>query len=169
MLILAYAAYVRMRKLAKEGKAGDYKCMKLHIVTVGAPKLAYAKLGWAEYLKRLKHYHTVRVTHVADKFAYDPQYLLRSAGSAYKIALVIDGTQFTSLEFVAFLEKRAAGTRELCLLVGGPEGLPEQVIAAADFRLGLSRLTFPHDLAMVVLLEALYRASTIAAGQPYHK
>jgi len=158
-----------VRKLAKASKASHYKGMKLHIVTVGEPKLAYAKLGWAEYLKRLNHYHTVRVTHVADKFAYDTQYLLQAAGSAYKIALVIDGKQFTSAEFAAFLEKRAIAGPEICLLVGGPEGLPQDVIAAADFELGLSRLTFPHDLAMVVLLEALYRASTIAAGQPYHK
>ena len=156
-------------KLAKEGKASHDIHMKLHIVTVGEPKLAYAREGWAEYMKRLKHYHAVRVTHVADKSAYDAQYLLQVAGGAYKIALVIDGKQFTSPELAAFLEKRAIDSREVCLLVGGPEGLPEQVIAAADFELGLSRLTFPHDLAMVVLLEALYRASTIAAGQPYHK
>jgi 23S rRNA (pseudouridine1915-N3)-methyltransferase len=143
--------------------------MKLHIVTVGEPKLAYAKAGWDEYVKRLKHYHTVRVTHVPDKWAYDSQYLIHAAGAAYKVALVIDGKQFTSPELAAFLEKRAIEAREICLLVGGPEGLPQQVIDAADYQLGLSRLTFPHDLAMVVLLEALYRASTINAGVPYHK
>lgn len=143
--------------------------MKLHIVTVGEPKLAYAKAGWAEYLQRLQHYHTVRVTHVADKFAYDAPYLLRVAGNAYKIALVIGGKQFTSPDLAAFLQKRAIDAREVCVLIGGPEGLPAEVISAADFELGLSRLTFPHDLAMVVLLEALYRASTISAGQPYHK
>lgn len=158
-----------MRKLAKAGKPSHYENMKLHIITVGEPKLAYAKAGWTEYLKRLQHYHTVRVTHIADKFAYDAPYLLQAAGSAYKIALVIDGTQLTSPALAAFLEKRAIAGPEVCLLVGGPEGLPTEVIAAADMQLGLSRLTFPHDLAMVVLLEALYRASTISAGQPYHK
>jgi 23S rRNA (pseudouridine1915-N3)-methyltransferase len=53
--------------------------------------------------------------------------------------------------------------------VGGPEGLPQAVIDQADLAWSLSKLTLPHDLAMVVLLEALYRASTISAGQPYHK
>jgi 23S rRNA (pseudouridine1915-N3)-methyltransferase len=143
--------------------------MKLHIVTIGTPKPAYAKMGWDEYLARLKHYHNVRVTHVADKRANDDAYILQAAGNAHKATLVIDGAQFSSPELALFLEKRAQEGRELCLLIGGPEGLPSAVISAADTRLSLSKLTFPHDLAMVVLLEALYRASTITAGQPYHR
>jgi 23S rRNA (pseudouridine1915-N3)-methyltransferase len=144
--------------------------MKIHIVTVGEPKLAYAKSGWQEYLARLRHYHTLRITHIPDKWAYDVNYLLQAVGpGAYKVALVIDGKQFSSPELAAFLEKRAIEAREVCLLIGGPEGLPLDVIDAADLQLGLSKLTFPHDLAMVILAEALYRASTISSGQPYHK
>ena len=143
--------------------------MKIHIITVGEPKLAYAKAGWDEYLKRLQHYHHVRVTHIADKWAYDATYLMQTAGNAYRIALVIDGKQYTSPELSAVLDKRAIDAREICFMVGGPEGLPQEVINQADLQWGLSRLTFPHDLAMVILLEALYRASTISAGIPYHK
>lgn len=143
--------------------------MKIHLITVGEPKLAYAKAGWEEYLKRLQHYHTVRVTHIADKWAYDSAYIQQMAGNAFKIALVIDGKQFTSPELAEFLEKRALDAREVCFLIGGPEGLPGEVINQADLEFGLSKLTFPHDLAMVVLLETLYRASTISAGHPYHK
>jgi 23S rRNA (pseudouridine1915-N3)-methyltransferase len=143
--------------------------MKLHIVTVGEPKLAYARAGWDEYLKRLRHYHTIRVTHIADKWAYDSAYIKQALGNAYIIALVIDGPQLTSPGLASFLEKRALEAREVCCIIGGPEGLPEPIITQADFQWGLSKLTFPHDLAMVILLEALYRASTISAGQPYHK
>lgn len=143
--------------------------MKIHIVTVGEPKLAYARIGWDEYLKRLQHYHAVRITHVADKWAYDPAYLWQTAGNAYKTALVIEGEQLSSPSLATFLEKRAVEARELCFLVGGPEGLPQKAINDADFEWSFSKLTFPHDLAMVVLLESLYRASTISAGQPYHK
>jgi len=143
--------------------------MKLHLITVGEPKPPYAKAGWEEYLKRLKHYHSLRVTHIADKFAYDTSHLLDAAGSAYKVALVIDGKQYTSPELSAFLDKRAMDGREVCFLIGGPEGLPQEVIDQADLQWGLARLAFPHDLAMVVMLEALYRASTISAGIPYHK
>lgn len=143
--------------------------MKLHVVTVGEPKLAYAKEGWREYLKRLERYHTVRVTHISDKHAYDAAYFAQAAGNAYIVALAIPGRQFSSEELASFLDKRALDGRELCLLIGGPEGLPAAVIEAADFQWSLSRLTFPHDLAMVVLLESLYRASTISTGHPYHK
>lgn len=143
--------------------------MHIHIITVGQPKLGYAKQGWEEYLKRLKRFHTVRVTHISDKYAYDPNYIQQIAGNAYTIALVVDGQQFTSPGLAAFLEKRALTNQETCFLIGGPEGLPEAIISQADFTWGLSRLTFPHDLAMVVVLETLYRASSINSGLPYHK
>jgi 23S rRNA (pseudouridine1915-N3)-methyltransferase len=143
--------------------------MKIHLLTVGEPKLAYAKSGWDEYLGRLRHYHQIRITHLADKWAYDNDKLLAAAGNAYKVALIIDGPQLTSPELAQFLEKRANEGREVCFMIGGPEGLPQDVINAADSKLSFSKLTFPHDLAMVVLAEALYRASTIAAGHPYHK
>lgn len=143
--------------------------MRIHIVTVGQPKLAYAKSGWDEYLKRLNRYHSLRITHLADKLAYDAPSILQAIGKAYSIALVIDGKQMTSPELASFLEARALDGREICFVIGGPEGLPQAVINQADLSWGLSKLTFPHDLAMVVLLETLYRASTINAGLPYHK
>jgi len=143
--------------------------MKIHIITVGEPKLPYAKAGWNEYIQRLQHYHTLRVTHIPDKWAYDSTYLRQTAGNAYTVALVIDGKQFSSPELADFLDKRALDGREICFMIGGPEGLPEAISTEANLGLGLSKLTFPHDLAMVILAETLYRASTIAAGQPYHK
>lgn len=144
--------------------------MKLHIITVGEPKLAYAKAGWVEYLQRLGRYHQVRISHLADKWADDANHILTSAGqNTYKIALVIDGRQYSSPELAGLMEKWALEGREVCLIIGGPNGLPAAVIAAADFTWSLSELTFPHDLAMVVLLETLYRSSTINAGHPYHR
>ena len=143
--------------------------MKLHIITIGEPKLTYARQGWEEYYKRLGRFHQLRTTHIPDKHAADAPYLLERVGKAYLIALVIAGHQLTSPELAAMLEQQAQHTPELCILIGGPEGLPQAAIAAAQYRWSLSKLTFPHDLAMVVVLEALYRASTIAAGHPYHK
>lgn len=142
--------------------------MKLHIITVGAPRLGYAKLGWDEYLQRLRHFHTVRVTHVADK-NNNAQHLLAAVAKTTLVALVIDAPQLSSPDLAYFLEKRACDTKELSFIIGGPDGLPDEVIAQAQHALSLSKLTFPHDLAMVVLLETLYRASTINSGQPYHK
>ena len=142
--------------------------MKLHIITVGTPKLAYAKLGWNEYLQRLAHFHAVRVTQIADKHN-DADHILAAGAKTTLVALVIEGTQFSSPQLANFLEKRALESREVSFIVGGPDGLPTQVIAQATYTWSLSNLTFPHDLAMVVLLETLYRASTINSGQPYHK
>lgn len=141
--------------------------MKLHIITVGKPKLAYATMGWQEYLDRLKHYHSVRVTHIADKHN-DASHIGEAIGNAYAIALVINGQQLTSPELAQFLEKRALEGREVACIIGGPDGLPEAVITKANYQLSFSKLTFPHDLAMVILVEALYRASSISAGQSYH-
>ena len=143
--------------------------MKIHIITVGEPKLEYASKGWELYIKRLQHYHTLRITHIADKHAYDAPYILERVGKAYSIALVIGAPQMTSPKLAQFLDDRAMAGQGVCCIIGGPEGLPEQVIRAADKQWGLSELTFPHDLAMVMTAEALYRASTISAGQPYHK
>jgi len=142
--------------------------MKLHIITVGQPRLQFAKEGWEEYWNRLKHYHQLRVTHIADKHN-DAEHIQLATGSAYKVALIIEGKQLTSPELAHFLEQRALDGREICFIIGGPEGLPTQIIESADFQWSLGKITLPHDLAMVVLLETLYRASTISAGQPYHK
>jgi 23S rRNA (pseudouridine1915-N3)-methyltransferase len=142
--------------------------MKIHIITVGKPKLPYARAGWEEYLARLKKLHDVRITHLADKHADDTGRLLAAAGAGYKVALVIDAPEKDSEQLADLLKDKALEGREVTWLVGGPDGLPASVIEACDLQLGLSKLTFPHDLAMVVLAEALYRASTINAGSPYH-
>ncbi|MBC7966751.1 MAG: 23S rRNA (pseudouridine(1915)-N(3))-methyltransferase RlmH, partial [Fuerstia sp.] len=78
--------------------------------------------------------------------------------------LVIDAKQLSSPELAKFIESHNQDGREVACLIGGPDGLPPEVIQAADMQWSFSRLTFPHDLAMVVLAETLYRASTIAAG-----
>lgn len=142
--------------------------MKLHIITIGKPKLTYAKQGFDEYLKRLQRYHSVRVTHLADKYANDSSKIIEASAEGYRVGLIIEGQQLTSRQLAAFLDIRALEAREVCFIIGGPDGLPSLVQAAMDFQWSLSKLTLPHDLAMVNLSEALYRASTINAGTPYH-
>jgi 23S rRNA (pseudouridine1915-N3)-methyltransferase len=142
--------------------------MKLHLITIGKPKLTYAKLGWEEYLGRLQRYHMVRSTHLADKFVDDSTKILAVSSDSYRVGLIIEGGQLTSRQLATFLEKRAVEAKEVCFIIGGPDGLPSTVRAAMDFQWSLSKLTLPHDLAMVNLAEALYRASTISAGTPYH-
>ncbi len=143
--------------------------MKIHIVTVGKPKLAYAVTGWEDYLARLQRLHTVRITQLAEKYAADASKISSTTAASYVVALDIDGTILDSLELADFLTTRQLDAREVSFVIGGPDGLPQAVRESADFRWSLSRLTLPHDLAMVVTLEALFRASTIKAGLPYHR
>jgi len=145
------------------------KRMKLHIVTVGKPKLAYAAAGWEEYLGRLQRLHTVRVTQLGDKYANDAAKLKEVTAGTYTVALEIEGTNFSSPVLAEFLKTRELEAREVSFIIGGPDGLPAETRGSADFRWSLGGLTLPHDLAMVVTLEALYRASTIKAGLPYHR
>lgn len=143
--------------------------MRLQIVTVGKPKLEYAKRGFEEYFTRFSRLHSVRHIIVSDKHAYDASYILDMTKGNTRIVLEITGTEYASEQLAEFLQKRELESKEVSFIIGGPEGLPSEVRDAADYSWSLGRLTLPHDLAMVVTLEALYRASTINAGLPYHK
>lgn len=145
--------------------------MRLHVITVGAPKLAYARAGWDEYARRLSRHHKLRATHVEGSTPErEGAAILRAAGNAPLIALDPRGAQLSSEELSAYLDGMAlSGHGELAFCVGGPDGLSDEVRGRAARLLGLSRLTLPHDLAMVVLLEALYRAGSISHGEPYHR
>lgn len=143
--------------------------MKIHLVTVGKPKLKYAQAAWQEYVPRLMRLHTVRLTQLADKYAYDAGKILETVQGTFLVTLEVTGTSLSSPLLAAFLKQRELAAREVSFVIGGPEGLPQAVIDRADYRWSLGELTLPHDLAMVVAAEALYRASTINAGLPYHK
>lgn len=143
--------------------------MKIHILTIGQPRLSYAKQGWEEYSGRLKRLHEVRVTHLSDKFAYDAVKIQETIGKNCSVIMEIEGKQYSSPELAEFLTKRELESREVSFVIGGPEGLPQAVIDHANYTWSIGKQTLPHDLAMVVMLEALYRASTINANLPYHK
>ena len=84
---------------------------------------------------------------------------------AHLVLLATDGREFDSIEFSRWLEDRRQDGRDLCFVIGGPRGLD---LEQCDTRLSLGRLTLPHQLARVVLLEQLYRGHKILAGEPYH-
>ncbi|WP_425146943.1 23S rRNA (pseudouridine(1915)-N(3))-methyltransferase RlmH [Deinococcus sp.] len=145
--------------------------MRLHLITVGEPRLAYARAGWDEYLSRLRHYHKLQVTPVSGSTpAKESQAILKAAGRAPLIALDPRGVQWSSQELSAFIGTQGLnGTGELAFAVGGPDGHSDELRLQAHALWSLGKLTLPHDLAMVVLAEALYRAGTISRGEPYHR
>jgi 23S rRNA (pseudouridine1915-N3)-methyltransferase len=151
--------------------------MRLHIVTVGTPKLEYAKIGIDLYYTRLERFHKMRVTRVRDSrkngevaMREEGQALLESVGKAFVIALDPRGKSLSTPALAQKLEDLGVqGEGEIAFLIGGDEGLSDEVRTRAGLLWSLSNLTFPHDLAQLVTLEALYRASTVNAGVPYHK
>lgn len=90
-------------------------------------------------------------------------------GQAFTIALDLGGEMLDSATFAARLEGWLTLSRPIRFLIGGAEGLDQQVIARADFILSLGRMTWPHLLARAMLAEQIYRARSIAAGHPYHR
>ncbi|MFC4456073.1 23S rRNA (pseudouridine(1915)-N(3))-methyltransferase RlmH [Deinococcus sonorensis] len=145
--------------------------MRLHLITVGEPRLAYARAGWDEYAGRLKRYHRLQVTRVPGSTpAQESQAILKAAGRAPLIALDPRGRQLTSEGLSQFIEHLGLhGEGELAFAIGGPDGHTDALRAQAHTLWSLGQLTLPHDLAMVVLVEALYRAATISRGEPYHR
>ena len=91
------------------------------------------------------------------------------AARAYKIALCVEGKQFSSEELAQRLDTAAQQSGDFYFLIGSSHGLDERVKAACDLRLSVSKLTFPHQLMRVILLESVYRALNIQKGTKYHK
>jgi len=95
----------------------------------------------------------------------DEQVVRRIPERAFVSLLASDGEEIDSLHFSRFLEARRQSGQDLCFVIGGPFGLD---LDGVDHRLSLGRITLPHQLARVVLLEQLYRGHKILAGEPYH-
>jgi len=153
---------------------------KITIVAVGKLRSEHWRAAQQDYLKRLRRYTHVALVEIKDAIGRslpdavamqrEGTALLAAAKDAHRtIALSATGKQMDSLRLASFLRKRIEVYGTIAFLIGGPVGLSPEVLAACDEQLSLSSLTFPHELARVVLLEQLYRAATILSGEKYHK
>lgn len=154
------------------------------LIVMGNLKEEYWRAAAAEYEKRLSAYCRLRVVQLKEeKLSEKPsegeirQALEREATAilaqippkAYRIAMCVEGKQLCSEELADKLGQIAESHGELCLIIGSSFGLSEAVKSAAQMRLSVSRLTLPHQLMRVLLLEALYRGFNIQKGTRYHK
>ena len=154
------------------------------IISVGSLKEDFLRAAAAEYEKRLsafcrieninlKEERIVNEDNAADIAAAlqaeGERMLARVPQGAYTVALCVEGKEPDSLALAAELGSALDRCGKLCFLIGSSHGLSPAVKTAANARLSLSRLTFPHGLARVLLLEALYRSFNIQAGKRYHK
>jgi 23S rRNA (pseudouridine1915-N3)-methyltransferase len=153
--------------------------MRVTVVAVGRLKEPHWRAAAEEYVKRLRPSATLQVTVVQDrdlsrgaapaKSAEGDGILRALPRDAYLVALEQTGDERSSEELSAWLDELAVvGTSHVAFVLGGSAGLDHRIAELARERLALSRMTLPHQLARVVLLEQLYRASRISRGEPYH-
>ncbi|MBL8716789.1 MAG: 23S rRNA (pseudouridine(1915)-N(3))-methyltransferase RlmH [Myxococcales bacterium] len=144
--------------------------MRIRIVAVGKLKEAHYREAVADYLDRLRHYAKTETVEVDDGPTPKVTGVLRKAiGERVRVvALTIDGKQRSSEELAAWIETQASAGQDLVFVIGGADGIPDEIARSAHERLSLSRMTLPHRLARLVLVEQLYRAMTIRKGEPYH-
>jgi 23S rRNA (pseudouridine1915-N3)-methyltransferase len=134
--------------------------MRISVIAVGRLRPPFQD-DVEHYRKLLAGHVKVELTEVRE----DEKAPLRIPERAYTVLLHSEGQEFDSIEFSRWLEERRREGRDLCFVIGGPRGLE---LDDCDLRLSLGRMTFPHQLARVMLLEQIYRAHKILAREPYH-
>ena len=159
--------------------------MKITLITVGKIKEKYSKDAIAEYSKRLSKYCKLEIVEVADEKTPDQasenveRHIRQKEGErilryvkddAYVFTLEIGGTMLDSVAFAKKMETLGIqGKSHLIFIIGGSIGLGEEVLRRSDYALSFSKMTFPHQLMRVILLEQVYRGYRIIEGAPYHK
>jgi 23S rRNA (pseudouridine1915-N3)-methyltransferase len=134
--------------------------MRIYIVAVGRLR--------PPFQDDVQHYHKLLAGHTRVEVAEvreDERVPKRIPERAFTCLMASDGKALDSVEFSRFLEDRRQSGRDLCFVIGGPKGID---LDECDMRISLGPMTLPHQLARVVLLEQLYRAHKILAGEPYH-
>ena len=140
--------------------------LNITIVCVGNLKESYLREAEAEYKKRLTAYASLKIIELKDSDPIIPHLPKK----ALKVALCIEGRQFSSEELADYIEKAPLnGHSDICFIIGGFAGLPEEVKKEAALRLSFSKMTFTHQLMRIILIEQIYRAFTIITGGKYHK
>lgn len=159
--------------------------MKITLVTVGKIKEKFYADAITEYSKRLSRYCKLEVIQVADEKTPDragqaletqikekegERILSQIKDGAYVIALAIEGQMMDSEGLAEMIGKLGiSGTSQIVFVIGGSLGLSETVLRRADVLLSFSKMTFPHQLMRVILLEQVYRSYRIMGNEPYHK
>ena len=159
--------------------------MKITLITVGKIKEKYLKDAIAEYSKRLSRYCKLEIIEVTDEKTPDHasesvEDAIRSKEAernqkyikedAYIITLEIGGKQLASEELAEKIDKLGIqGVSHIIFIIGGSIGLGREVLSRSDYALSFSKMTFPHQLMRVILLEQIYRSYRIINGEPYHK
>ena len=157
--------------------------VQLTVITIGALS-SHFKESVSEYEKRLFQFCTVNNVNIKESKIADEddrtqienalseeadRIISKIPVGAYKIALCVEGEMPDSIKLSEIIRKASDTSGKICLIIGSSHGLHDKVKQKCDYRLSVSRLTFPHQLMRVILLEALYRSFSIIANKKYHK
>lgn len=147
--------------------------LRVSVLCIGKLRERFYTDACEEYIKRLSRYCSLEVTELpetGDIVRDGNAMLAKLPTGAYVVALCVEGRLFSSEELSKYISDYALrGGSRICFLIGGSDGLSPEVKDRSDLRLSMSRMTFPHHLARVMVLEQIYRAFTIAEGGKYHK
>ncbi len=158
--------------------------MNIKIISVGKIKEKYLVEGIKEYSKRLSKYCKLELVEVKDEAAPDnlspkdieiiknieAERILSKINDEYIIALAIDGKQFSSEELASKMNDITSyHSSNICFIIGGSLGLSDDILDKANIKLSFSKMTFPHQLMKLILLEQIYRTFRINNNEPYHK
>jgi 23S rRNA (pseudouridine1915-N3)-methyltransferase len=155
--------------------------MNINILCVGKIREKYIKSGIEEYLKRIEPYSGIKITEIQAEKIFDEtdeKYLIVEAEkilgkineNSFVIALDSAGKNFDSPEFASQINNMISdGYNQIIFVIGGSSGLAQSVKNRADLLLSFSKMTFPHQLIRLMLVEQIYRAFRIIRGEPYHK
>lgn len=152
--------------------------IRLHVVAVGKLKEKYWLDAVSEYTKRISRFASVDVTECPEGGCDGSPALLKKQEAegilkkyrGYTVLTDLRGEELTSEELAAFISRESArGVSEFTFVIGGSRGVDDCVYAKADKKIAFGRVTYPHQLMRVILLEQLYRAMTIINGVAYHK
>lgn len=150
----------------------------IKIITVGSIKEKYLKDAIEEYTKRLSKYTNIEIVEVKDEGLVEPtkamsleeeKILKHINDKDYIITLEIEGKEFTSEEFAEKLDKIQLESSNITFIIGGSYGLSQNIKDKSRLHLSFSKMTFPHQLFRVLLLEQIYRAFKINNNESYHK
>jgi 23S rRNA (pseudouridine1915-N3)-methyltransferase len=156
--------------------------MRLRLIAIGTRMPEWVDAAFSDYWRRMRAMWKLELIELptASRRHSGGAALAAMAAEAQRIlalltprdfvvALDEHGAERSTLELSHWLEQRRASGQDLAFIIGGPDGLSEEVLARGHFRWSLSRLTLPHGLVRVVLAEQIYRAATLLAGHPYHR
>ncbi len=155
--------------------------MNINIITVGSKMPEWVEVGSADYLARLKNYCKINLitlnlatrnknTNPEESKKIEGQSILAKINNSdHVIALDSRGTQHSSESLAEYVDKLQTMPKNICIIIGGPDGLSTECLQRANDQISLSKLTLPHPLVRIVLVEQLYRAFTILKHLPYHK